>query len=52
MIDLETFKAALIKGGATTLSEEEILKLRERMDKLAEIIFVMWLGHINSNRKN
>jgi len=46
MIDLEKFKEALgdLKN---ELTEEEILKLRENQDKMAEIIFSMWLAEIN-----
>jgi hypothetical protein len=45
MIDLEKFKESLgdIKN---KLSEEEILKLRENQDQMAEIFFDSWLNEI------
>jgi hypothetical protein len=42
MIPLEEFKKSL--GSLTdTLSEEEILALRDKLDRLADIVFNMWL---------
>jgi hypothetical protein len=46
MIPLEEFKKSL-GPTADTLSEAEILELRERMDRLAEVVFEMWLEHRN-----
>lgn len=42
MIPLQEFKDAL-GGEAKELTEEQILKLRENQDRLAEIMFNMWL---------
>ena len=42
MISLEEFKNAL-DDEAKKLTEEEILKLRDNMDKMADIFFDMWL---------
>ncbi len=42
MISLQEFKDAL-GDEATKLTEEEILKLRDNMDKMADIFFTMWL---------
>lgn len=48
MINLEEFKKSLgtLKD---ELSEEEILKLRENQDQLADILFNSWLTTINQN---
>ena len=46
MIPLDKFKASL-GPLAHTLSEEEILKTREIMDRLADIIFDAWLRERN-----
>jgi len=46
MIPLDEFKASL-GPLAQTLSEEEIIDLRERMDKLADIVFDRWLRDRN-----
>lgn len=42
MVPLEEFKNAL-GDEAKQLTEEEILKLRDNMDKMADIFFDMWL---------
>lgn len=42
MISLQEFREAL-GDEASKLTEEEILKLRENMDKMADIFFTMWL---------
>jgi hypothetical protein len=47
MISLEEYKKAL-GPLAQKLSEAEILKAREIQDKLAEIMFDMWLKEINN----
>lgn len=49
MISLEKFKDALgdLKN---ELSEEEVLKLRDNQDQMAEILFYMWLKEINKNK--
>ncbi len=46
MIALDEFKASL-GPLAHTLSEDEILDLREQMDRLAEIVFDRWLRDRN-----
>jgi len=47
MIPLEEFKKSL-GPLADTLSEEEILALREKLDRLADIVFDSWLRERNS----
>ncbi len=48
MISLQEFKDAL--GSMTNeLTEEEILKLRENQDQMAEILFNMWLKDRKEN---
>ena len=47
MIGLVEFKKAL-GSIAETLSEKEILELRELQDKEAELYFNMWIEHIRS----
>ena len=47
MIPLEEFKKSL-GTLADTLSDEEILDAQERMDRLANIVFDMWLRKRNS----
>ena len=42
MIGLETYKKSLGKS-AETMSEKQILELRDNQDRLAEILFDMWL---------
>ena len=46
MISLEEYKKAL-GPLAQELSEEEILKVRDNQDQMAEILFYMWLEEIN-----
>ena len=46
MISLEEYKKAL-GPLAQELSEEEILKVRDNQDQIAEILFDMWLKEIN-----
>lgn len=41
MVDLEKYKKLLPKDH--NLSEEQILKLRDQMEQLADIFFEMWL---------
>ena len=43
MIPLEEYKKALGKKLLAELSEEQILKVREQQDQMAEIFFQMWL---------
>jgi hypothetical protein len=43
MIDLQEYKDSL-GNSAKDLTEGEILKLRNDMDKMAEIFFTMWLS--------
>lgn len=47
MIGLSEFKKEL-GPLAEKLSEEDILKLREQQDQMAEYIFNSWLEEINS----
>ncbi|MFA6273643.1 MAG: hypothetical protein WC662_00600 [Candidatus Paceibacterota bacterium] len=51
MISLEEFKKAL-GSLEQELTEEEILKLRENQDQMADILFNMWLKEINKNNDN
>ena len=44
MIPLDTFKQ-LLGPVAETLSEEEILKVRDDQERIADIIFDTWLRH-------
>jgi hypothetical protein len=46
MTSLEEFKKSL-GPIADTLSEEEILALREQLDRLADIVFDSWLRKRN-----
>ena len=46
MISLEEFREAL-GDEADKMTEEEILKLREHLDKEAELYFQMWRDKIN-----
>lgn len=46
MLELSKFKASL-GDLASALTEEEILKLRDQQDQMAEIFFNMWLRKIN-----
>ena len=50
MIPLKEFKKSL-GSLADTLSEEEILALREQLDHLAEIVFDIWLRKRNGPDK-
>jgi len=50
MIPLEEFKKSL-GPLADTLSEEEILALREKLDRLADVVFDMWLRKRNGPSK-
>jgi hypothetical protein len=50
MIPLEEFKKSL-GSIADTLTEEEILALREKLDRLADIVFDMWLRKRNGPGK-
>lgn len=49
MISLDKFKEALgdLKN---ELSEEEILKLRENQDQMADILFDLWVAELNKNK--
>lgn len=49
MISLKKYKKAL-GPLAQKLSEKEILKAREIQDKMAEILFDMWLEEINKKK--
>ncbi len=43
MIDLKVYKQVLVKNRINNLSEEEILKLRDQQDQMADIFFNMWV---------
>jgi hypothetical protein len=47
MIPLEEYKKSLGEKLLETLSEEQILKLRDQQDQMAEIFFNMWLKDKN-----
>ena len=49
MVDLEEFKKSL-GSLVDELSEEEILKLRENQDQMAELFFNSWVAEINKNK--
>lgn len=49
MLSIEEFKKHLLKD--EKLSEEQIIKLRDDQDKMAEIIFSMWLNEIDGKKK-
>lgn len=51
MISLEEYKKAL-GPLAQELSEEEILKVRDNQDQMAEILFNMWLEEIKNKKPN
>jgi hypothetical protein len=51
MIGLSEFKKKLGKT-ADGMTEEQILKLREQQDKMAEILFDMWFKKIKENVQN
>lgn len=50
MIDLNVYKQLLIRNGITNLSEEEIIKLRDHQNEMADIFFAMWVDKIKSNK--
>ena len=50
MIDFETFKQILVKDGMVDLSDEQIMKLRDQQDQMAEILFSSWLTEVNENK--
>ena len=47
MIDLEEYKR-ILGPLAEELTEEQILKLRDQQDQMAEIFFAMWLEQIKA----
>jgi len=49
MIALDKFKKSLGKT-AKTMTEEQILELREHQDKMAEFFFCDWIAKINKNK--
>ncbi len=51
MIRLEDYKKALGSLGEQ-LSEKEILKLRDRDDQMAEILYSIWLADIKEKKYN
>ena len=50
MISLEEYKEALGKKLLKELTEEQILKLRDNDDKIAEIMFKLWLENTKKKR--
>jgi hypothetical protein len=51
MISIEEYKKAL-GPLVQELSEEEILKVRDNQDQMAEILFNMWLEEIRNKNPN
>ena len=51
MIDLNTYKNILIRNGTTSLSDAEIVKLRDQQDQMAEIFFDMWLKKVKEKAR-
>ena len=51
MIALTEFKQAL-GNLAQEMTEEEILKLRDNQDRLAEILFSLWLEEMKKKQIN
>ncbi len=49
MISIDEFKKSLGKT-ASELTEEQIFKLRENQDKMAEIFFAMWIKMIKDKQ--
>lgn len=47
MVPLEEYKISL-DDEVKNLTEEQILKLQENQDQMAEIFFNMWLKEINN----
>jgi len=43
MLSIEEYKKALAEKLLKELTEEQILKLRDNDDKMAEIMFTLWL---------
>ena len=50
MIDFATFKQILVKDGMVDLSDEQIMKLRDQQDQMAEILFSSWLAEVKENK--
>jgi hypothetical protein len=50
VISLEKFKSSLGET-AEKMTEEQILKLREDQDKLADIFFYMWLKELKQQKQ-
>jgi hypothetical protein len=51
MLDVKTFKQILVKNGTTDLSDEQIIKLRDQQEEMAEIFFSMWLKSTKQRNK-
>ncbi len=49
MITIQEFKDSLGKE-ADGLTEEQIVKLKDQMEQMAEIYFNMWLSDMNSRK--
>ena len=50
MISLEKIKESL-GDLAKELSEEQIIKLRDQQDQMAEILFNIWLAEVNESKR-
>jgi hypothetical protein len=50
MISLQEFKNTLNDNGLTTLTDEEVVKLRDHQDQMAELFFCMWVDKIKKTK--
>lgn len=50
MIDLKSYKQLLEKNGISELSDEEVLRLRDHQDQLAEVFFALWVDAIKKQK--
>ena len=48
MLELNKYKQILKKNGINDLAEEEIVKLRDNQDQMAEVLYNMWRTSINT----
>lgn len=51
MLSLEEYKKALGEELLKELTEEQILKVRNQQDQMAEIFFTMWLENTKKKSK-
>jgi hypothetical protein len=52
MISLEEYKKAFGKKLLAELSEEQILKVREQQDQMAELFYQIWIEKLKENSSN